>query len=186
MFFTIPGNLCINRGFRFQHKSGISHISVQKWHLGFQKDSSTRKSSCVNARGIPNAAYQVLLKMGYPPSGYPPSGYPPSKYPPWPCQIGSTRGGVSPVRVPPARSDGGYPRWGTPHQGTPMAGPGRGTPLPPGPGWGTHTGVDRQNHRRTNTCRNITFPRTTYAVGKNEIVYSGNWTHNTNHQWIRR
>ena len=27
----------------------------------------TRKSSCVNARGIPIAAYQVLPEVGYPP-----------------------------------------------------------------------------------------------------------------------
>ena len=29
----------------------------------------TRKSSCVNARGIPTAAYQVLPEGGYPPPG---------------------------------------------------------------------------------------------------------------------
>ena len=54
----------------------------------------TRKSSCVNARGIPTAAYQVLL------GGIPP---PPS------------------VGVPPptARFARGYPRWSTPHWGTP-------------------------------------------------------------------
>ena len=57
-----------------------------------------RKSSCVNTRGIPTVAYQVLPRWGPPPR---------SGYPPW------------------ARSDGGrgYPRWGTP-----PAGPGWGTP----------------------------------------------------------
>ena len=109
----------------------------------------TRKSSCVNARGIPTAAYQVLL------------------------------GGVPPHGVPPARSDGGYQRWGTPqsgypHQSTPpsqvwwgdtqggvppswyptlgyplpLAGPGLGNPPTPRPGPGSGTpppppGVDR-------------------------------------------
>ena len=28
-------------------------------------------------------------------------------------------------------------------------------------------GVDRQNHRRTDTCENITFPHPSDAVGKN-------------------
>ena len=31
----------------------------------------TRKSSCVNARGIPPAAYQVLHLLSYPRVGYP-------------------------------------------------------------------------------------------------------------------
>ena len=50
---------------------------------------TTRKSSCVNARGIPTAVYQVLL------GGVPP--------PHW----GSPPGQAQP---------GGYPRWGTPSQ----------------------------------------------------------------------
>ena len=90
----------------------------------------TRKSSCVNARGIPIAAYQVLhlwAEVGYPPPAVPPAG------------------------VPLARSDGGYP----------PAGPGFG-PSPPQldlaqlPSPGVH---------RQNDGQNITFPRTSYAVG---------------------
>ena len=79
---------------------------------------TTRKSSCVNTKGIPIAAYQVLPEEGYPPP---------------------------PVGVPLlARSDkGGYPRWSTP------------------------LGEDRQMDGWTDTCQNITFPRTSYAVGKN-------------------
>ena len=97
----------------------------------------TRKSSCVHARGIPTAAYQVLL------------------------------GGVPPIGVPPEE---GYPSSGYP---------------PPGPGWGTLpwldlAGVppppevwkDRQMDGWTDTCQNITFPRTTYAVGNNTIFKS--------------
>ena len=74
----------------------------------------TRKSSCVNARGIPTAAYQVLF------------------------------GGVPPIRVPPGQVwPGGYLRWGTPCQGTPgqvwWGGyPRWGTPIRPG--WGDTRG----------------------------------------------
>ena len=50
----------------------------------------TRKSSCVNARGIPPAMYWVLLLLSYlgtplqgtPQAGYPPEGYPPGRVPP--------------------------------------------------------------------------------------------------------
>ena len=51
----------------------------------------TRKSSCVNARGIPTAAYQVLL------GGVPPIRVPP----PQPGPMGGTRGGVPSIGVPP-------------------------------------------------------------------------------------
>ena len=67
----------------------------------------TRKSSCVNGRGIPTAAYQVLLGGVPPPPparsdrGGPEVGYPPHR--------GTPRPGLT----------GRYPRWGTPHQGTP-------------------------------------------------------------------
>ena len=51
--------------------------------------SRTRKSSCVNARGIPTAAYQVLHLLS--------------------CMMwGTPRPGLM----------GGYPRWGNPHQST--------------------------------------------------------------------
>ena len=57
---------------------------------------TTRKSSCVNARGIPTMAYQVLHLLP---------------------QVGYTLAGV-----PLARSDGGgYLRWGTPQQANPPA-----------------------------------------------------------------
>ena len=66
-------------------------------HVDSQEQTSTRKSSCVNARGIPTAAYQVLHLLsyrgggggrGYPilDGGYPPVltwdqslGYPPER-----------------------------------------------------------------------------------------------------------
>ena len=107
--------------------------------------------------------------------------YPLVRVTPQPGLVGrGTQGGVPPIRVPPGqvRQDGGYPRWHTPlvrvtpqpsPTPPPRTGPGRGTPhldlagvpRPPPPG------VDRQNHRRTDKCQNITFPRTTYAVGNN-------------------
>ena len=91
--------------------------------------TETRKSSYVNARGIPTAAYQVLHLLSC------------TRWGTYPGQVqlggGCTQGGVPPVRVPPhlgpmvwyprwgtplARSDWGeYLRWGTPHWGTPPA-----------------------------------------------------------------
>ena len=146
----------------------------------------TRKSSCVNARGIPTAAYQVLLEMGYPPpparsdrggtwDGVPPIGVPPSHvwggYPRWgtpqPGLMGGTRGGVPPGQVQQGGTWGGVPPWPGLTGGTRG-----GYPPPPGPGRGTPPGVDRQNHRRTDTCQYITFPRTTYVVGKYAPVCS--------------
>ena len=103
----------------------------------------TRKSSCVNSRGTPTAAYQVLHlfpEVWYPPGRVPPQpglmggylrwGTPQAGVPPWPGLIGGIQG-----RVPPRR--------GTPShwQGTPS--PRQGYP-PSGPGWGTPLGVDRQ------------------------------------------
>ena len=73
------------------------------------KNLTTRKSSCVNERGIPTAAYQVLPEVGYPP----------------PPRPGPTKGGVPKVGYPPARPDWGYPRWDT----TPLGYPCEGTPL---------------------------------------------------------
>ena len=87
--------------------------------------SITRKSSSVNARGIPTAAYPMGGTWG----GAPP---------------GQVRQGYSRWDATPARSDRGVPEVGYPHQGTPPAGPGWGTYPPPGPGRGTHLGVDRQ------------------------------------------
>ena len=55
------------------------------------------------------------------------------------------------ARVPP-------PTWTWLGYPPPPPGPGSGTPPPP-------LGVDRQNDGWTHTCQNITFPRTTYAVG---------------------
>ena len=64
---------------------------------------ATRKSSCVNARGIPTTAYQVLHL-------FPEVGYPPSRGTP----LARSDWGVPEVGYPLARSDGGDPRWGTP------------------------------------------------------------------------
>ena len=73
----------------------------------------TRKSSCVNARGIPPAVYWVLLLLSYlgtpPPQGTPPS---------WPGR----EGGGYLTRVPPhpdLAGGGGYLTRVPPQQGTP-------------------------------------------------------------------
>ena len=90
----------------------------------------TRKSSCVNARGIPTATFQVLhllSEVGYPP----PSGTPPPPMARSNRKGGYPRWGIPPSGYPPARSNRGYPRWGTRRSGYPppqLAGPGR---LPP-------------------------------------------------------
>ena len=109
---------------------------MPKW-ISFH--TKIRKSSCVNARAILTAAYQVLPEVGYPPIG-----------------------------VPPTRSNGGVPEVGynAPCQGNPPAG------VPPPPlwiwlGYPPPPGVDRRMDGWTDTCQNITFPRTTYAVGNN-------------------
>ena len=63
--------------------------------LVYSKTFYTRKSSCVNARGIPTAAYQVLHllpEVGYPPP--PPQGYHPAR---------SDGGGVPEVGYPQQR-----------------------------------------------------------------------------------
>ena len=79
----------------------------------------TRKSFCVNARGIPTAAYQVL-HLGYPSGqvrwGYPRWGTPWQEYPQARSDGGGTRG-----EVPPGQVRWGYPRWGTPWQEYPQA-----------------------------------------------------------------
>ena len=106
-----------------------------------QGEIQTRKSSYVNARGIPIMSYQVLhlfLEVGYPPwQGYPSArsdqGVPEVGYP----QPSPTRG-IPKVGTPPSGGTplpglmGGYPRWGYP--------PARGTPWP-GLMGGTQGGV---------------------------------------------
>ena len=85
----------------------------------FQCICRTRKSSCVNARGIPPATYQVLHILSYP-GGYPIPGWevPHPGYPPiltWPGGTLPLDGGV------------GYPILGYP---SPLFWPGQGVPYP--------------------------------------------------------
>ena len=101
-----------------QHKAKkATHQSILS-RLSIVSASLSRKSSCVNARGIPTAVYEVLHLL-------------------------SCRGGV-----PPGRTWLGYPsclaRWGT-----------------SSPRW--------QTDGWTDTCQNIAFPRTTYAVGNYDV-----------------
>ena len=139
------------------------------------------------ARVPPLARVPPQLDLaGYPPPGYPPTrvppqpgpgrvppppGYPPGRVPPPPP--------AGPGRVPPPAGPGRVPPQGTPPARVPPqpgyspAAPGRVPPPPAAPWhsgkcckalWDTGTPpVDRQ----TDTCQNITFPRTTYAGGNN-------------------
>ena len=130
-------------------------MTVSETETFITQHITTRQSSCVNARGIPTAAYQVLHLLSCTRWGTHLSGYPP----PRPGPTGGTRGGVPPVRVPPqARSD----RRGVPEVGYP----------PPGQTWlGYPPCLDlaRVPPLRCEQTDNITFPRTTYAVG-NDIT----------------
>ena len=111
-----------------------------------------RKSSCVNARSTPTAAYQVLHlfpEVGYPPPSQDGGGYPrwgtPSRGTPQPGLMGVPKVGYCPSR--------GYPQ-----QGYPRAGSGWGT-SPAGPAWGTPwVWTERLMDGWTDTCENITFP----------------------------
>ena len=70
---------------------------------------------------------------------------------------------------------GGYPTWpGWTWLGYPLQLDLARVPLPhqTGPGWGTPNPCGQTDGRMdgwTDTCQNITFPRTTYAVGNEEI-----------------
>ena len=129
-------------------------LSTLPFELAELKEIRTRKSSCVNARGIPTAPYLVLYllpKVGYPPpgrgtplarcdwGGVPEVGYPPLGYP----RPGVTGGGW------------GYLRWGTP----PRAGPGWGTPRL------DLAGVPPPPPPRCEQTENITFAHPSDAVG---------------------
>ena len=100
----------------------MSLWTYSRWDKDEWTFFKTRKSSCVNSRGIPTAAYQVLHMLSYPGGRYLPW---PGGYLPWP---------------------GGYlPWWGVPTLGypphiwtwlgkssPPPSGPGRSTPSPLG------------------------------------------------------
>ena len=149
----------------------------------------TRKSSCVNARGIPTVAYQVLHLLsctgGVPHScwGYPILGAP--IRPGWEYPIPATGGGVLHLGYPirpgwgyPIPATGGYPTldtttrpgWVCHLRYTPsdLAGvpPRAGMRYPPTrPGRGTLLPRGGQ----TDTCENSTLPPTTYVVCNNFI-----------------
>ena len=110
---------------------------------GMWKKLSQNKSSCVNARGIPTAAYQVLHllpEVGYPPPPHRPGLMGGGGYPRWgilpagpPSQVwwGGTWGGVPPSKGTSSQVWQGVSEVGYPPAGYPLAGPGWGTP----PSW---------------------------------------------------
>ena len=117
----------------------------------------------MNARGIPDRGVSstpaVVLYWGW---GTLPGGTP-ARSPPLPARW----------RPPPHPGPGwgtlpAGPGWGTPlaRWGTPPSWTWPGTPGTPPARWGTPLWTDR----RTDTCQNITFPRTTYAVGNERAV----------------
>ena len=122
----------------------------------FRKVLKTRKSSCVNARGIPTAAYQVLHpRWGTPPPGRgtPQQAYPPGRVPP--LARSDEGGGLPEVEYPPSR--------GTHHR-TWLG-------YPPALTWPGYPPMCGQTDWWTDTCQNITFPRTTYAIGNNVWLF---------------
>ena len=120
-------------------------LDVLEWKVNY----NTRKSSCVNARGIPPAVVvstpSVVLTR-YPPSwprggtlpAYPLAGYPPTWPVGYPTWVPSWQGtpypdlaGGYPIWVPPSR----VPPGRVPPSRVPPSWPGRVPPLPAGPGW---------------------------------------------------
>ena len=165
----------------------LFHLDRAKGESKEKTSRKTKKSSCVNVRGIPTAAYQVLHllpKVGSPPAGVPP---PPARSDWRIPEVGYPLAGV-----PPASSDGGTQGGVHPPQGyaplpglTPSpSGPGRDTLPPigypppiwtwlgyPPPHWVPPSHLDLagvphphppsrcgQTDGWTDTCQNITFP----------------------------
>ena len=140
--------------------SHSSFIPILFLLIHYPKLILTRQSSCVNARGIPPAAYWVLLLLSYSYLGTPP--HPPGQVTP-------------PSRVPLLA---GYhpPTWTWQGTRLPTAGPGRVWPPPVSAPW--HSGkccealwdmgtppVDRQMEGQTRV-KTLPSRRTTYAGGK--------------------
>ena len=149
--------------------------------------TTTRKSSCVNARGILTAAYQVLhllsCRGGTPAGGYPipAGGLPHLGYPrlTWPGGTPSLLGiphlGYP---IPHQTWPGGTltrSSWGGTWGGVPPVGPDQGG-TPSMPGYPT-LGIPRLDLARVPTRRcgqteNITFPHPSDAVGNNGVFSS--------------
>ena len=132
------------------------------------KSLYTRKSSCVNARGIPPA---MLTHPSPPQLTHPSPPADPPLPPSWPTP--------SPLLTPPCwptpppqlthPSPPGWPTPPPPCWPTPPPPP-RQLDLTPPSGWTWRPPplwTDRWMDGRTDACQNITFPRTTYAGGKN-------------------
>ena len=161
------------------------------WQLLPKEKKRTRKSSCMNARGIPPARrsdYSFCCPTWVPPPGgyvirYPPGGG--TRTPPGGYTIRYPPGGVPGQVAPP----GGYPDPGGVPRPPPGGLPGQvppwgGYPDPPLPHGilgkdAKHYGIwvppplwtDRSMDGRTDACQNITFPRTPYANGKRENTF---------------
>ena len=157
-------------------------------HPGYLPSQGTRHPP---ARVPPAPPVRVPPSQGTPPPPTPWPGYPLARVPPGQ--------GYPPARVPPGVPSGTPQPWSTPWEGYPPAWvpitqpgypPGQGTPhqgTPPGldlavnlPGcpmvlWVMLQSIMGNGYlpcglRQTDTCENITFPRTTYAGGNNNVL----------------
>ena len=149
-------------------------MSYNKVLLRERKRHTARRVSSARYAGggypVPGpGGYPVPGLGGYPIPGL--RGYPipgPGEYP-----IPGWGGTLSQVRGYPIQTwSGGYPRyppdlrWGTPQPDL-----GWGTPPPARPGMGYPPPPPRNVNRQTFPSINITFPRTTYAGGKNCVRF---------------
>ena len=152
------------------------HVSKHNLPVVLCMQAVTRKSSCMNAKGMPTYAWCIKYSISYPRWGTTPSagypqpglmggtqgGVPPTGYPqqsnPQPHLTGGTQGGVPP---PPA----GYPL-----QPGPMGVGTQGGILPVTPSWGTPPSIWTwpgypPRCGQTDMCQNITFP-SYYVCGR--------------------
>ena len=108
--YTASGNFTSNNISRVDFTNKKDHYMYLIPQFVVRNQIDTRKSSCVNARGIPTAAYQVLHLLSCTGEG----GYP-CRGVPHPCQgVSHPCQGVPNLGYPPIR-----PCWGVPHHGYP-------------------------------------------------------------------
>ena len=115
----------------------MQNVHKRRWRYLKILSELTRKSSCVNARGIPTAVCQVLHLLSCtrwaPPQGTPP----PARYDRGYPRPGLTGVGVPEVWYPQPGLMGGVPEVGYPPDQVQQGVPKVEYPPPAGPGWGT-------------------------------------------------